>query len=116
MTRAEFIEKWGHHGGRVIFDAKEEIGKDLDELISPPKVESVEIASAIHDAVTIYKYVNAIRCCPVCNGTMSVPLGFYSHTISSGSTTGVPVLEPCRSCKNGLIFDEILLNFDKVKT
>ena len=44
--------------------------------------------------------------CPVCNGSKSVPLGFYTHTISSGSTSMMPVLEACRSCDNGILWVE----------
>ena len=40
--------------------------------------------------------------CPVCNGTMSVPLGFYTHQVSGNSTSATPQLEPCRSCDKGI--------------
>jgi hypothetical protein len=45
--------------------------------------------------------------CPVCLGTMQVPGGFY------GVNTTSTVLEKCRSCENGIVWD---YNQDTIKT
>ena len=36
MDKKDFVEKWGYKGGRLTFDCREDLEKDLEELIGKP--------------------------------------------------------------------------------
>ena len=41
--------------------------------------------------------------CPVCEGRMIVPGGFYNSTSREGWTSSCAA-EPCRNCQGGIVF------------
>ena len=36
MNKKDFVEKWGYRGGRLTFDCREDLEKDLGELLEKP--------------------------------------------------------------------------------
>lgn len=43
--------------------------------------------------------------CPICNGNMLVPNGFYNQTSGDWATNSLDP-EKCRSCKDGIVWSD----------
>lgn len=52
MTKREkFINDWGHVGGRVVFDAREKLEKELDELLNESVPAETLVMPKIAEAI-----------------------------------------------------------------
>ena len=58
MTKREkFINDWGHVGGRIVFDAREKLEKELDELLK----ESVPLGCVVMPKIAEENYKKGLQ-------------------------------------------------------